>query len=89
MGELILLGFAVQWNTPAFVGTADALDVMVGGPGDAIRYMKAHFTSRRGPRYWRAHSLCHLAITGEIHPDFCRQPFLDAWHDQCICDTED
>ncbi|WJH40621.1 DUF982 domain-containing protein [Aliirhizobium terrae] len=82
MGAVIRIGFTLHWKKPVHVGTEDRLDVTIRGPGDAIRYMHANFVAKRGSSYWRAHSLCHHAISGQMHHELSRQAFLDAWVEQ-------
>ncbi len=89
MGSVTSVEFSLRWAHPVYVGTSDNLDTMIEGPAAAIRWMSANFTQRNGPGYWRAHSLCRSAILGYVHPDFARQPFVDAWVGQCSNDADE
>lgn len=89
MGSITNIDFALRWGKPVYVGESDTLDTAIAGPADAIRWMQTHFRSRNGFLYRRAHSLCHDALLGQVHPDFARQPFVDAWVRHSLSDTEE
>lgn len=86
MHNVTKIGFDLRWSKPVYVGTNDELDGTLLGPGDAIRWMQRNFRYKHGLLYWRAHSLCYEALTGTLHHDFARQPFVDAWVEQSLHD---
>jgi hypothetical protein len=89
MGAVINVGFRARWLRPVHAGFDDFLDTMIGGPGDAIRYMAARFTVRSGVTYWRAYTLCHLAVLEQVHIELSRQPFVDAFVEQSHAPRKD
>lgn len=84
MGTVTRIGFSLEWAKPVYVGDADKLDRTVTGPADALRWMHGHFKHKHGVAYWRAQSVCYDALRGELHHDFARQPFVDAWVEQAL-----
>ncbi|WP_246690926.1 DUF982 domain-containing protein [Neorhizobium alkalisoli] len=79
MGKIISVSFNLTWARPVYVGDAERLDTTIEGPADAIRWMRYRFKFKQGTAYWRAQTLCHSALLQEVHQDFARQPFFDAW----------
>lgn len=79
MGDLLLVSFTATWAKPVYVGDNKSVTTAIEGPAVAIRWMENHFKSKRGAAYWRAQSLCYSAVMQQVHPDFARQAFFDAW----------
>ncbi|MQY46121.1 DUF982 domain-containing protein [Rhizobiales bacterium RZME27] len=79
--SIIAVRFSLRWKVPVHVGEDALLTRTVRGPADALRHLKT-FSYKSGHNYWRAHDLCQLALTGGVHSEMCRKPFIAACADE-------
>jgi hypothetical protein len=86
--SIIAVGFSHRWKVPVHVGEDALLSKEVKGPADAPRHLKT-FSHKSGPSYWRARELCQLALTGGVHSEMCRKPFIAACAEEDAQCSED
>lgn len=79
MSSVIEVSFGIRWDYAVVVETAHAVDQIILGPRQALRYLQTEFTLQSGRPYRNAVSACKQAICNPKDLGRSREAFITAY----------